>query len=728
MSDSDWKIHDIQIHVEHVLPVLASSLYGNDPGCAVREALQNAHDALIQLQIENEHAGRLEIHIFVDRSTDTPALVLRDNGVGMTEEEVHEKLAKIGGTTKDEIARNVEQIKSADLAVQRQLAEQRIGRFGLGFLASFIVARKAVLRTRRYDTGRSEGVEAVFDGHTRYRSRRVEREHPGTELRLELKPEYARAGPRPEENLTNTETIESLVRRYADLLTHPVFVHRELTDMQGRKVTHNNPPWTTGGIPNDYDQFYKHRFPGTNTPLAVFPLKIDRQVEMGGETVHLKAGGLLYIPNPPEVRPQDFGVVELYVKGLYVCQDRDQLLPQWATYFCNAVIDTPSLTETLDRNNIVRTDSVYLLLREELGQFLIHELRRLEEQMPQDFETVMAKRAMQIRLAAIHGDPDGEFLKAIAPSLPVTVWSRDYPYPGKSMPLRDYLENLAEVTSEGTQKCIRYFYHRSRSMIQDLAGQSSLAVIEVPDEENHQFLTTYLKAMGGELTARNIASDLGVYVKEIDSVEEKRWQLFVQYFNSLDGESATAHVREFRPAELPALYLAVETGEDHEEQLRNALSSPLASIEAVEQALRARLASIEGRKAQFYFYINAGNRLMQQLLDFQERSGSRTIHPDLELVLHEVLHNAKVYAGLPTSTSMNSHVFEWHQKVLQRLLELVGSQERSDKRDFQLSSERDRLRDELAKARTRLERAEEILRINGFSLEDLGDAGSGETR
>ena len=724
---SDWKSGNVGIDLRNVLNVLATALYGNDPRCALRENLQNAHDACVDWVLKDGDSFTAEIHVAIDHSsrltTDDgreiprPSLIIRDTGIGMSEHDIRHHLATIGGTTKSQI----DEIRSSASAVQRQLAEERIGRFGLGFLAGFIVADRIEVRSRKEGT---PGVEAVFTADTEFKYRVApDVTERGTEVRLFLLDRYA--NPASEDRtqcLVNSDTLEAIIRQYCDLLRFPFFVHRDAgRDSVAKPVTRNRPPWLTDEPrESEYRSFLKARMPTANEPLAVIPINVQTTVNAGNQPVEVKAQGVVYVPDPPRNEFQEYGKTELYVKRMFIMEDRDQLLPPWARRFCNAVVDTSSLTVTLDRNDVVRQDRAYFKLREEIGRQIIDGLKRLAERKEADFRDLINRHDRPIREASLipENDKPSQFFMELADHLPVMVVSRDYPPPGVLMSFRKYLDELAEPQKRNPdQKTVRYFSHMSRQMLQNMISQDRSAVIDATDELYRRFVEAYCVTHPDKVIVQNIGDDqLADYVTDVSPQEAQRWQAFCAYFKSLthQGDLVDPQVKSFEPEQVPAIMLEVraEATEDERKGLVDFLSMAGGST-PVGRAVAERLSKLPpaGQKdLQYMLFLNARNPLMLNLLRTFEQSGSTRLPNLVELILHEILHNARVYAGIPNSVEMTIHIFEHHSQLLDRLLlshERITNLERQQT-DF--SGERTRLTHELQSAAQQLQQTAEELK------------------
>src|SRR4051794_37661950 len=194
------------------MTVLGGHLYST-PAVAVRELVQNAHDSITRRRIEGPDFTEGRIDVLGDAATGT--LTVRDDGAGMTRDEIDLFLATVGvGYTRG-------------LREREPSQDELIGQFGLGFLSAFIIGERTIVRTASYQApGKSHEYRSTTG--ERYSVEPSEPRGVGTEVELRLTEEH-RA-------LADPPTLEATVRRYCALLAVPVHVN-------GTHVNAEPPPW-----------------------------------------------------------------------------------------------------------------------------------------------------------------------------------------------------------------------------------------------------------------------------------------------------------------------------------------------------------------------------------------------------------------------------------------------------------------------------------------------------
>ncbi len=216
-----------QAEVKQLLHLMIHSLYSN-PEIFLRELISNASDAADKLRFEAlahpeyyESDPDLRITVAFDKEART--ITVRDNGIGMSHDEV---VAHIGTIAKSG-TREFFSALSGDQAKDAQL----IGQFGVGFYSSFIVADRVTLLTRRAGLPASEGVGWESAGEGEYTIERIDRAQRGTEVTLHL-----REG---QEELLSRWRLASIIRKYSDHIALPIYMRKEVWDeaAKGFKVT-----------------------------------------------------------------------------------------------------------------------------------------------------------------------------------------------------------------------------------------------------------------------------------------------------------------------------------------------------------------------------------------------------------------------------------------------------------------------------------------------------------
>lgn len=339
-----------QVDLRGIVDLLSHHLYAS-PRVYVRELLQNAVDAITA--VGPEHRGVITV-VSSDRTGDG-TLRIDDNGIGLTEAQVHELLATIGRSSKRD-----------ELGFARH---EFLGQFGIGLLSCFLVADEIRVHTRRQDaapvlwTGFSDGRYTVRPGDER---------EAGTTVTL-----LPRRGA---EHFLTAETVTDLARTYGSLL--PVTV-----SVDGRPVTTGTVPWQ---LPPESRMSYAERTLGFR-PFDV----VELDVPAAGLT-----GAAFVLPTP--VNPASRGGHRVYLKRMLLSESIEGLLPEWA-FFARCVVDSTELRPTASREALY-DDGMLAETREAIADQLRGWLVRLSATDPRRLGEFLSIHHLGVKALALHDD------------------------------------------------------------------------------------------------------------------------------------------------------------------------------------------------------------------------------------------------------------------------------------------------------------------------------------
>ena len=339
-----------QTEVKHLLKLMIHSLYSNKE-IFLRELISNASDAADKLRFEAlsddslyEDDSELKIHVSYDKAART--ITIKDNGIGMTRQEVMDHIGTIAKSGTKEFFNSLtgDQAKDAHL----------IGQFGVGFYSAFIVADKVTLTTRRAGLEASHGVQWESGGEGDYTLETIDCPERGTEVVLHL-----REG---EDEFLEGTRLRTIVRKYSDHITLPILMKKEEYTEKGEMeikdeeetINQASALWTRPKseiTDEEYNEFYKHVAHDFEEPLA----RTHNRVEGNYEYI-----SLLYIPAraPFDLwdRQSRHGI-KLYVKRVFIMDDAEQLMPNYLR-FVRGVIDSSDLPLNVSREILQQNKAI----------------------------------------------------------------------------------------------------------------------------------------------------------------------------------------------------------------------------------------------------------------------------------------------------------------------------------------------------------------------------------
>ncbi|KZV15340.1 heat shock protein 81-1-like, partial [Dorcoceras hygrometricum] len=338
MNASATETRKFEAEVAQVLHLVTHSLYSHKE-IFLRELVSNASDACDKLRFEaigkpELLGGDSELHIDVSWDEAARTITVRDNGIGMTRDEV---VANIGTIASSGTRRFLEAMSGEQKADARL-----IGQFGVGFYSAFVVADKVTVLTRRADAPAGEGVKWESDGKGEYLLEQVEQDARGTSVILHLKAD--------EDEFLKAWQLKSLIRKYSDHVAFPIRVPVEKdgkpTD-EWETVNDASALWTKpkSEISDaDYQSFYKSLGHDFNDALAWTHNRVE-----GSQSFTT----LLYIPEQPPFdlmmggRDERKGL-KLYIKRVFIMDAAEELLPNYLR-FVRGVVDADDLPLNVSR-------------------------------------------------------------------------------------------------------------------------------------------------------------------------------------------------------------------------------------------------------------------------------------------------------------------------------------------------------------------------------------------
>ncbi len=371
-----------ETEVKQLLHLMIHSLYSNKE-IFLRELVSNASDACDKLRFEAlsddalyEGDNNLKIRIEFDK--DAKTLTLRDNGIGMSREEVIENL----GT----IARSGTKAFMEHLTGDQKKDAHLIGQFGVGFYSSFIVADKVTVTTRRAGLTAEHGVKWTSAGEGDYTLENVEKSDRGTEITLHLRDEAT--------EFTDGWRIRSIIRKYSDHITLPIVMDKEEAPKaddekddaqtvvpEEETVNKASALWTRakGDISEDeYNEFYKHVSHDFEDPLVHSHNRVEGKLEYIS---------LLYIPKraPFDLwdRDRSHGI-KLYVKRVFIMDDAEHLMPNYLR-FVRGVIDSSDLPLNISREILQHNHAIDSMKNGSVKKVL-GMLEKLAEKEPEKYK------------------------------------------------------------------------------------------------------------------------------------------------------------------------------------------------------------------------------------------------------------------------------------------------------------------------------------------------------
>jgi molecular chaperone HtpG len=384
------KTHEFKTEVKQVLNLIINSLYSHQE-IFLRELISNASDAIDKLRFKSQTESDLmgddsEFKITLHADGIAQTLEIRDNGIGMTYEEVMDNIGTIAKSGTASFMEMLEQAQSADV-----LTPELIGQFGVGFYSAFMAADKITLVTRSASAAKNEAVRWESHGDGTFTIETTEKDRRGTTIQLHLKKKENDGT-----DYTDQWQLRRIIKQHSDFVAYPIVMDVEkdepipdkeqIKDKDGKPIgettrkviveeTLNSMKaiWTKAKdeiTDEEHEEFYKHLAHDWNPPLDRLHLKFEGTTEYDA---------LLYIPSkaPFDIfQPERKHGIQLYCKRVFIMDDCKELMPEYLR-FVKGVVDASDLNLNVSRE-ILQQDRLVINIRKNLVKKLLDHLAGLE--------------------------------------------------------------------------------------------------------------------------------------------------------------------------------------------------------------------------------------------------------------------------------------------------------------------------------------------------------------
>lgn len=332
----------IGVTTENIFPIIKKFLY-SDHEIFLRELVSNAVDATQKIKtLANTgdfkgDLGDLTIRIKVDPKKGT--LMVSDQGIGMTEEEIEKYINQIALSSAEDF---LEKYKDQSNAI--------IGHFGLGFYSSFMVSEKVEIITRSCQEG-ARSIKWSCEGTPDYSIEECTKESRGTDVILYID--------KDSKDFLEKSKVEQLLKKYCRFLPIEIAFGKE-TEWKDNKeveldkdkiVNDPNPLWIRKPVDlkdEDYNKFYRELYPFSEEPLFNIHLNVDYPFNLTG---------ILYFPRIKNNIEIQKNKIQLYCNQVFVTDSVEGIVPEFLTLL-HGVLDSPDIPLNVSRSYLQSDSNV----------------------------------------------------------------------------------------------------------------------------------------------------------------------------------------------------------------------------------------------------------------------------------------------------------------------------------------------------------------------------------
>ena len=526
---------------KRLLDMMINSIYTHKE-IFLRELISNASDAIDKLYFRSltDDSVKLKkkdffIRLAADKENRT--LTVRDNGIGMTKEELEKNLGTIAKSGSLDFKNENETGGKVDV----------IGQFGVGFYSAFMVASRVTVRSRAF--GAQEAWQWESTGAECYTIEPCDKEDVGTEVILVVK---ENEGEEHYDEFLDDWRLAGIVKKYSDYIRYPIKMLREKSraiegtdkDEEGHYKAPEYETYTEDETLNsmvpiwkrdkkkvkdeEYAQFYKDKFGDYSDPARVIQSKTE-----GTATFN----ALLFIPSrtPYNYYTKEYEKgLQLYSSGVLIMEKCADLLPDYFS-FVKGLVDSEDLSLNISRE-MLQHDSQLKLIKTTLERKIKNELASWLKNDREKYEEFFRNFGLQLKMGcyASYG-----MNKELLQDLLLFHSAKE----NKLVTLREYYEAMPE-----DQKYIYYAAGESTDRLAKLPAAERVLdkgfdILYLTDDVD-EFMLQMLRSYGDkekEKEFRNIsADDLGIETdaekEEVKAKNEENKELFEAMKEALDGK------------------------------------------------------------------------------------------------------------------------------------------------------------------------------------------------
>ncbi|MBK9480061.1 MAG: molecular chaperone HtpG [Bacteroidetes bacterium] len=348
----------INVQTENIFPIIKKFLY-SDHEIFLRELVSNAVDACQKIKTlstvgeAKADTDKLKVEVVLDK--DAKTLTIRDNGIGMTAEEVEKYITQIAFSGAEEFVNKYKDKADA--------ANSIIGHFGLGFYSSFMVSSKVEILTKSHVKG-STPVRWECDGSPDYTLVEDTKKTRGTDIILHIADDSL--------EFLEEARISALLTKYCKFLPVEIIFNK-------KAINNTQPAWTKKPVDlkdEDYTSFYKELYPFSEDPLFHIHLNVDYPFNLTG---------ILFFPKLKRNFEVQKDKIQLYCNQVFVTDSVENIVPDFLTLL-QGVIDSPDIPLNVSRSYL-QSDANVKKISAHITKKVADKLEEIFKKDRNDFES-----------------------------------------------------------------------------------------------------------------------------------------------------------------------------------------------------------------------------------------------------------------------------------------------------------------------------------------------------
>ena len=355
---AEKQILNFEAETKQILNLMVHSIYTHKE-IFLRELISNASDALDKARFESitksdKYTGMDNLRIKIEIDEQNRILTIKDNGIGMTKEDV---IQNIGSIARSGTKAFLEKIKQ-EAENKKESGIDLIGQFGVGFYSAFMVADNIIIETKNVES--DKGVKWESSGDGSYSIEDIDKADRGTNIILKLKPKNEKE--ENEEDYSNRYTLERLIQKYSNYVHYPIIMdmpipkkdEKEIQQYEEKTINSMISIWQKNKSDvktEEYNEFYKEHFHDYAEPFDIIHTKAEGTLEYTA---------LLFIPSKAPFNflyPNFERGLELYSKNVFIMDKCKELIPEYLK-FVRGLVDSQDFSLNISREILQHTNQL----------------------------------------------------------------------------------------------------------------------------------------------------------------------------------------------------------------------------------------------------------------------------------------------------------------------------------------------------------------------------------
>lgn len=621
---------NISVDSENLFPIIKKWLY-SDKDIFLRELVSNGCDAVTKLkklasigeaQIDENEKFKVTVSIFKDAKK----LVISDNGIGMTAEEIDRYINQIAFSGASDF---LSKYKEED-----DKGSQIIGHFGLGFYSAFMVADSVEIDSLSYQDG-AKAAKWICDGSMEFDLTDGDRTERGTTITLNIAEDS--------EEFLEESTIRQILHKYCAFLPIEIYVevpedkhedhcdcghdhdheHEDDTPSEPKPINNTTPLWMkkpSECTDEEYKEFYRNVFMDFNEPLFWIHLNVDYPFNLKG---------ILYFPKINHEFAGQEGQIKLYNNQVFVADNVKEVIPEFLMLL-KGVIDCPDLPLNVSRS-FLQNDGYVKKISSHITKKVADKLTSIYNNERENYEKYWDYINIFIKYGCLRDEKFYEKVKDV-------IIYKDID--GKYLTLDEYLDGKEE-------KDVYYVSDpQTQSQYINMFKNQGLNAVVLPSMMDTHFISLVeMKQTGVKFKRIDSAiNDISDNTEKDDSTKEQEEKLIEKFKNEIKDDTLKIEVQSLKDDSIPAVILLGEQSRRMQEMYK-AYGQQMAGMADMFHD-------------EFTLVLNSNNSLIKKIDTLNDE--------DANLVIDHVYDLAKI-SHSPLPAEQMTKFIERSNKLLEKL-------------------------------------------------------------